>query len=167
MPREDAVDLLRWLRHNRPLGMPDRTFDGLLDALANAAAQDTADPVDRPREAPDFYCDTDGTLYWNLRKHPPTPEGTPGVFDATPSATPLWLATRQRPTAPPEDRVTAAMEGYRPEHCPTCRCEPAGPLPAGVSVDPYCPEHGCRPTAYSDCSCFRQSAREDNGGAGL
>lgn len=33
MPREDARDLLRWLRHNRPIGMPDRTFDGLIDAL--------------------------------------------------------------------------------------------------------------------------------------
>jgi hypothetical protein len=33
MPREDARDLLGWLRHNRPLGMPDRTFDGLVDAL--------------------------------------------------------------------------------------------------------------------------------------
>lgn len=33
MPREDARDLLRWLRHNRPLGMPDSTFDGLVDAL--------------------------------------------------------------------------------------------------------------------------------------
>lgn len=34
MPREDARDLLRWLRHNRPLGMPDRTFTGLIDALS-------------------------------------------------------------------------------------------------------------------------------------
>lgn len=45
---------------------------------------------------------------------------------------------------------------YRPEHCPTCRCEPVGPLPDGVPVDPYCPEHGNRPTAYSDCSCLRR-----------
>lgn len=37
MPREDARDLLRWLRHNRPLGMPDRTFDGLMDAIAGPA----------------------------------------------------------------------------------------------------------------------------------
>jgi hypothetical protein len=33
MPRKDARDLLGWLRHNRPLGMPDRTFTGLLDAI--------------------------------------------------------------------------------------------------------------------------------------
>lgn len=37
MPREDARDLLRWLRHNRPLGMPDRTFDGLMDVIAGPA----------------------------------------------------------------------------------------------------------------------------------
>lgn len=43
---------------------------------------------------------------------------------------------------------------YRPQHCPTCNCEPVGPLPAGVPVDPYCPEHGSRPTAYDDCSCL-------------
>jgi hypothetical protein len=36
MPRQDARDLLRWLRHNRPLGMPDSTFDGLIAALRGA-----------------------------------------------------------------------------------------------------------------------------------
>jgi hypothetical protein len=36
MPRQDARDLLRWLRHNRPLGMPDSTFDGLAAALRGA-----------------------------------------------------------------------------------------------------------------------------------
>lgn len=35
MPREDARDLLRWLRHNRPLGMPDRTVNGLIDSLSD------------------------------------------------------------------------------------------------------------------------------------
>lgn len=50
-------------------------------------------------------------------------------------------------------------EGYKPKHCPTCQCEPVGQLPPGVPVDPYCPEHGDRPTAYDDCSCFRRAAR--------
>jgi hypothetical protein len=36
MPRQDALDLLGWLRHNRPLGMPDSTFDGLIAALRGA-----------------------------------------------------------------------------------------------------------------------------------
>jgi hypothetical protein len=36
MPRQDARDLLSWLRHNRPLGMPDSTFDGLIAALCGA-----------------------------------------------------------------------------------------------------------------------------------
>ena len=33
LPREEARDLLAWLRRNRPLGMPDSTFDGLVSAL--------------------------------------------------------------------------------------------------------------------------------------
>jgi hypothetical protein len=48
-------------------------------------------------------------------------------------------------------------DAYRPHHCPTCKCEPVGPLPAGMEADPYCPEHGSRPTAYGDCSCFARA----------
>jgi hypothetical protein len=33
MPREDARDLLNWLRRNRPLGMPDSTLSGLIEAV--------------------------------------------------------------------------------------------------------------------------------------
>lgn len=56
--------------------------------------------------------------------------------------------------------------GFTPHHCPTCKCEPVGPLPRGVVVDPYCPEHGTEPTAYSACSCrTRVALPPGSGGA--
>ena len=50
MPREEARDLLRWLRHNRPLGMPDSTFTGLVDALIASPTPATATPADPATE---------------------------------------------------------------------------------------------------------------------
>jgi hypothetical protein len=44
MRRADARDLLGWLRQNRPPGMPDRTLDGLVDALAGHKIPATEKP---------------------------------------------------------------------------------------------------------------------------
>jgi hypothetical protein len=141
MPREDALDLLGWLRHNRPLGMPDRTFDGLLDALDAASAQDAADPADGPehecQECGKRASDDgeDALLGWGHDED--------GELSFCPGC--IEDAARQRPTAPPEDRVTAAVEALAERWANV-----AGPNPRWLN----------------ELRAAIAAAREDNGGAG-
>jgi hypothetical protein len=144
MPREDALDLLGWLRHNRPLGMPDRTFDGLLDALDAASAQDAADPADGPehecQECGKRASDDgeDALLGWGHDED--------GELSFCPGC--IEDAARQRPTAPPGDRVTAAVEAVEGR------------------VRRWTARNSITPRQCDELLAEVRAAREDNGGAG-
>jgi hypothetical protein len=86
-------------------------------------------------EEPDYYRSAGGSLWINLRKHKPTPEGTPGVYDPTSSATPLWLMSEEDVAA----RVSSALAPIE------ALVNDAEERRLACADDPDCP------CAYKDC----------------
>jgi hypothetical protein len=109
--------------------MPDRTFDGLLDAIDAAVAQDTADPADGLSEdekarivAASLVDQTRGRNWHRTLRE-----------------VERILVARQRPTAPPEDRVSGSGRPSN-DRDGACICDYNPATTDGPQED--CPFHG-------------------------